>query len=69
MIIYLQSLNFEFWSVVIIKYSPPTLDFSVWDEYSKKRVNLNSKAMNALYCSLDKTGFFRISTYTSVYEM
>ena len=69
MMIYLQSLNFELWNVVNNKYSPSSTDFSIWDKITKKKVNLNAKTMNALYCSLDKNEFTRIFTCTFAHKM
>ena len=40
-----------------------------WDEISKKKANLNAKALKALYCSQDKNEFTRISTCISAHEM
>ena len=69
MMIYLQSLNFELWNVVNNKYFLPSTDFNIWNDISKKKANLNAKVMNALYCSLSKNEFTRISTCTSAHEM
>ena len=36
-----------------------------WDEYDKKQAQLNAKAMNVLYYTLDINEFNRTSTYSS----
>ena len=40
-----------------------------WDEQDIKKIELNAKAMNLLYCALDPTEFNRVSTYSSVKEI
>ena len=40
-----------------------------WDENDKKLAQLNTKAMNVLYCSLDANEFNQISTYISAKEI
>ena len=38
---------------------------SQWSELKKKKMSLNSKAMNALFCTLDKKEFHRVSSCES----
>ena len=61
MTIFLQSMNLEIWRVVSEKYQAPSTDFNLWIDKEKKIVSLNAKAMNALYCAVDKVEFNRIS--------
>ena len=36
-----------------------------WDEQDIKKIELNAKAMNLLYCALDPNEFNRVSTCSS----
>ena len=52
--IHLQSLNYELWNIVEPTYTKPTTNYSTWNEEQKKSANLDAKAMNALFCTLNK---------------
>ncbi|KAH9704888.1 Integrase catalytic domain-containing protein [Citrus sinensis] len=70
--IYLQALDYEIWEIVndgpfmaLTKNEvgedipKPSRD---WNEFEKRKASLNSKAMNALFCALDKKEFHRVSS-------
>ena len=40
-----------------------------WSEVEKKKASVNSKAMNVLFCVLDKKEFYRVSGYSNAYEI
>ena len=40
-----------------------------WNELKKRKASLNSKAMNALFCTLDKKEFYRVSSCESINEI
>ncbi|KAH9648550.1 Integrase catalytic domain-containing protein [Citrus sinensis] len=42
---------------------------SQWSELEKRKMSLNSKAMNALFCALDKKKFHRVSSCESAQEI
>ena len=67
--IYLQSIVYELWNVVETKYEKPTTPFTEWTTSQRNNANLDSKAMNALFCALDKNEFNRVSTATSAYDI
>ena len=67
--IYLQSIGYELWNVVETKYEKPTTPFAEWTTSQRNNANLDSKAMNALFCALDKNEFNRVSTATSAYDI
>ena len=79
MIIYLQALDYEIWEVVCDgQFMPMTKNeigddipkpSSQWSELEKKKISLNSKAMNALFCSLDKKEFHKVSSCESAQEI
>ena len=40
-----------------------------WNELEKRKASLNSKAMKASICALDKKDFHRVSTYSNACEI
>ena len=62
--IYLQALDYEIWEIVCDGPFMPLTKNEVgedipkpsreWNELEKRKASLNSKAMNALFCALDK---------------
>ncbi|KAH9724999.1 hypothetical protein KPL70_007704 [Citrus sinensis] len=77
--IYLQALDYEIWEVVCDgPFMPMFKDeigddipkpSSQWSELEKRKMSLNSKAMNALFCALDKKEFHRVSSCESAQEI
>ncbi|KAH9733812.1 Integrase catalytic domain-containing protein [Citrus sinensis] len=77
--IYLQALDYEIWEVVCDgPFMPMCKDevgddipkpSSQWSELEKRKMSLNSKAMNALFCALDKKEFHRVSSCESAQEI
>ncbi|KAH9703924.1 hypothetical protein KPL70_011269 [Citrus sinensis] len=76
---YLQALDYEIWEVVCDGPFMPTFKDEVgddipkpssqWSELEKRKMSLNSKAMNALFCALDKKEFHRVSSCESAQEI
>ncbi|KAH9801427.1 hypothetical protein KPL71_001026 [Citrus sinensis] len=79
MIIYLQALDYEIWEIVNDGPFMPLTKNEVgedipkpsreWNEFEKRKAFLNSKAMNALFCALDKKEFHRVSSCESANEI
>ncbi|KAH9658168.1 hypothetical protein KPL70_023385 [Citrus sinensis] len=77
--IYLQALDYELWEVVCDGPFMPMFKNEVgddipkpssqWSELEKRKMSLNSKVMNALFCALDKKEFHRVSSYESAQEI
>ncbi|KAH9716703.1 hypothetical protein KPL71_021554 [Citrus sinensis] len=77
--IYLQALDYEIWEVVCDSpFMPLTKNefgedipkpSQEWNELEKRKASLNSKAMNALFCALDKKEFHRVSSCESAHEI
>ena len=67
--IHLQSIKYELWNIVEAAYTKPTTNYSAWSDDQKKNANLDSKAMNALFCALNKEKFNRVSTATSANQI
>ncbi|KAH9763720.1 hypothetical protein KPL70_001259 [Citrus sinensis] len=77
--IYSQALDYEIWEVVCNGPFMPMFKDEVgddipkpssqWSELEKRKISLNSKAMNALFCALDKKEFHRVSSCESAQEI
>ena len=50
-------------------YTKPTANYDAWSEKQNKSVNLDTKAMNELFCALNKEKFTRVSTARSVNQI
>ena len=50
-------------------YTKPITNYNVLSEEQKKSVNLDTKAMNALFCALNKEKFNRVSTAKSTNQI
>ncbi|KAH9726520.1 hypothetical protein KPL70_008287 [Citrus sinensis] len=77
--IYLQALDYEIWEIVNDGPFMPLTKNEVgedipkpsrdWNEFKKRKASLNFKAMNALFCALDKKEFHRVSSCESANEI
>ncbi|KAH9768027.1 hypothetical protein KPL71_011486 [Citrus sinensis] len=77
--IYLQALDYEIWEVVCDGPFMPLIKNEVgenipkpsreWNELEKRKAILNSKAMNASFCALDKKEFHRVFSCESANEI
>ena len=77
--IYLQALDYEIWEIVNDGPFMPLTKNEVgedipkpsreWNELEKRKASLNSKAMNVLFCALDKKEFHRVSSCESANEV
>ncbi|KAH9704323.1 hypothetical protein KPL70_011410 [Citrus sinensis] len=77
--IYLQALDYEIWEVVCDGPFMPLTKNEIgedipkpsreWNELEKRKASLNSKAMNALFCALDKKEFYRVFSCESANEI
>ncbi|KAH9780463.1 hypothetical protein KPL71_008084 [Citrus sinensis] len=77
--IYLQALDYEIWEIVNDGPFMPLIKNEVgedipkpsqeWNALEKRKATLNSKAMNALFCALDKKEFHIVSSCESANEI
>ena len=81
--IYIQSIDYNIWEVIEFGPYVPTKITKVddkpdqtiskpreeYDEEDKRKLSLNARAKNLLYCALDKNEFNRISTCDSAYDI
>ena len=64
--VFLQALDYEIWKIVCNGSFIPRKN--ALSELDKKNIFLNSEAMNALFCALDKKKFYRVSNCSNSYE-
>ena len=50
-------------------YAKPHTNYDQWIGEQKKSIDLDAKAMDALFCALNKEEFNRVSTATSGYQI
>ena len=72
--IFIQALDYDLWKIITRWSHTPTIVVNGMtlpklkkdkDEYDKRMAQLNTKAINVLYCFLDVHKFNRISTCKS----
>ena len=76
--IFIQASVYNMWSVIVNGLHIPThtrnnlvtLKLEIdWDDHDKRMTQLNTKAINVLYCALNVNEFNRISTCNSAKEI
>ena len=67
--IFLISMDFELWNLVENGFSKSSLPMIDWNDLEKKAFSLNAKAMNALFCALDKNALKRVSIYDTTFDI
>ena len=68
MIIYLKSINFELWDIVINGYTPNNASYREQNEEDKKQAQLDAKGLNILFCAVNQEQFNRISNCKTSHE-
>lgn len=66
--IYMQNNSYSIWIMTRTEFVESTTDFQSWTADQKAKAENNSKAMNIIYCALDKNEFNRVSICKNVYE-
>ena len=67
--VFLISMNLDLWNIVENGFQLPSKPMNEWSDLEKKYFSLNAKAMNALFCALDKNEFNRISTCETAFDI
>ncbi|CAL9098444.1 unnamed protein product [Musa textilis] len=67
--VFLLSMDLDLWNVVENHFQLPSKPMNEWSDLEKKSFSLNTKAMNALFCTLDKNEFNRISTCETIFDI
>ena len=67
--VFLISLNLDLWNIIENGFQLPSKPMNEWSVLEKKNFSLNAKAMNALFCALDKNEFNRISTCETAFDI
>ena len=65
----MQSNCFESWNITQNEYTLPTREYSTWSNPQKLDATANAKAMNMLFCALDRNEFNRVSMCQTAYEI
>ena len=67
--IYMQANGFDIWNITQTEYLIPTTEFSSWSTTQKIDATSNAKAMNILFCALDRNEFNRVSMCSTAYQI
>src|SRR4051812_3135861 len=67
--IYHQSFNLEIWQIVESACTLSTTPVGQWTNEEKKSMQTNAKAMNALFCALERNEFNRVSNCQTAHEI
>ena len=51
--IYLKSINFELWDIVINGYTPNKVSYREWNDEEKRIAQLDVKGLNILLCAVN----------------
>ena len=65
---FLYSIDESVWDVVNIGWTKPEEAKSTWDKVALAASNVNSKALNAIFCGVSPDEFHRISHITVAKE-
>ena len=67
--VFLLSLYLNLWNIIENGFQKSSLSMNEWNDLEKKTFSLNAKAMNTLFCALDKNEFNLVSIYETTYEI
>jgi len=67
--VFMESSGFDIWQSTQTQYVAPTTEVNTWTDAQKTNASNNSKAMNVLYCALDKNEFSRIMMCKTAYDI
>lgn len=62
-------MDFELWNLMKNDFQKSCLPMNDWNELEKKTFALNAKAMNVLFCALDKNEFNRLSICETAFDI
>ena len=68
MVIYLKSINFDLWNVVVNDYTPSKKNYKEWNKDDKKLATLDVKGLNILLCAINEEQFICISNCSTSQE-
>ena len=67
--VFLLSLDLNLWHIVENRFEMSSLPMNQWNDLEKKTFSLNTKAMNVLFCALDKNEFNRVSLCETTFDI
>ena len=59
--VYLKSIDFDLWDIIINGYTPSKKDYKKWNVNEMKLATLDVKGLNTLFCAISQDEFNRIS--------
>ena len=62
-------MDFNLWNIVELGFQKSSKPMNEWNDLEKKIFSLNTRAMNALFCALDKNEFNHISLCKTTHEI
>ena len=65
----MEENSLEIWLATQDKYEAPSTAMNTWNDAQKTAASNNAKAMNVLFCSLDKNDFSRVMLCTTIYDI
>ena len=69
MVIYLKSINYDLWDIVINGYTPGKKNYKDWNKNEKKLATLDVKSLNMLFCAINEEQFNCISKCSTSHEV
>ncbi|CAL9078878.1 unnamed protein product [Musa textilis] len=67
--VFMLSMDLDLWNIIENGFQLPSKPTNEWSDLEKKSFSLNAKAMNALFCALDKNEFNRISSCETAFDI
>ena len=64
-IIYLKSMNFKLWVIIINGFSQSDKSYKEWSEEDERLATLDAKGRNILFCAINQEQFNKISNCTT----
>ena len=67
--VFLLSLDLNLWNIVKSGFRRSSFLMNDWNDLEKNTFSLNARALNALFCTLDKNEFNRVSTCEIAFDI
>ena len=67
--VFLLLMDLNLLNIIKNGFQKSSTPMNEWNDLEKKTFSLNARAMNALFCALDKTKFNRVSTYEMTFDI
>ncbi|CAL9079475.1 unnamed protein product [Musa textilis] len=67
--VFMLSMDLDLWNIIKNCFQLPSKPTNEWSDLERKSFSLNAKAMNALFCVLNKNEFNRISSCETTFDI